>query len=78
VPIIASRDVERHAREYAMTLLRVSDSGQVYNVDLDEVRITPDAGGGFYVHGKGHFDYFERLDDAEGRKKELDHRAFHS
>jgi hypothetical protein len=61
-----------------VTLLRVSDSGQVYDVDLPELRITPDQGGGFYVHGKGHFDFFASMEEAETRKKELDHRAFHS
>ncbi|MHB8510482.1 MAG: hypothetical protein ACYDGR_17885 [Candidatus Dormibacteria bacterium] len=58
-----------------MTLLRVSDSGQVYDTDMPEVRITPDQGGGYYVHGKGHFLFFEDLESALERKKELDFRG---
>jgi hypothetical protein len=58
-----------------MTLLRVSDSGQVYDIDLEEVRITPDEGGGYYVHGKGQFLFFETRDEAEEKKKELDYRG---
>ena len=59
----------------AVTQLRVSDSGQVYVVDLEEVKITPDQGGGYYLHGKGQFLYFERREDAEEKKKELDYRG---
>ena len=59
----------------SVTLLRVSDSGQVYDVDLPEVKITPDHGGGYYVHGKGQFAYFETKEDAEEKKKELDYRG---
>ena len=58
-----------------MTLLKVSPSGQVYDVDLPDVRITPDQGGGYYVHGKGQFIFYERLQDANDRKKELDFRG---
>ena len=58
-----------------MTLLRVSQSGQVYDVDLAEIKITPDQDGGFYVHGKGHFMFFETREDAEDKKKELDYRG---
>jgi hypothetical protein len=58
-----------------VTLLRVSDSGQVYDVDLPEIKITPDQGGGYYVHGKGQFVYFDSKDDAEEKKKELDYRG---
>lgn len=58
-----------------MTKLRVSDSGQVYEVDLPEVRITPDQGGGYYVHGKGQFAYFATVEEAEDKKKELDYRG---
>ena len=58
-----------------MTLLRVSDSGQVYDIDLPEVKITPDQGGGFYVHGKGQFVFFETKEQAEEKKKELDYRG---
>lgn len=58
-----------------MTKLRVSESGQVYDVDLDEIRITPDQGGGFYLHGKQQFLYFETLDEAQEKKKEIDYRG---
>jgi len=58
-----------------VTLLRVSDSGQVYDIDLQELRITPDQGGGYYVHGKGYFMYFESFEEAEEKKKELDYRG---
>lgn len=58
-----------------MTLLRISESGQVYDVDLPEVKITPDQGGGFYIHGKGQFVFFETKEQAEEKKKELDYRG---
>lgn len=58
-----------------MTQLRVSESGQVYVVDLPEIRITPDQAGGYYLHGKGHFMFFDTLDDAEERKHDLDYRG---
>jgi hypothetical protein len=53
----------------------VSESGQVYDVDLLDVKITPDQGGGYYVHGRGQFVYFESKDEAEEKKKELDYRG---
>jgi hypothetical protein len=58
-----------------VTLLRVSDSNQVYDVDLPDLRITPDQGGGYYIHGKGYFLFFEELEEAEEKKKELDFRG---
>ena len=58
-----------------MTLLRVSASGQVYDVDLPELKITPDQDGGYYLHGKGYFLYFSDRDEAEEKKKELDYRG---
>lgn len=58
-----------------MTLLRVSRSGQVYDVDLADLRITPDQGGGYHVHGKGHFFFFETREEAEEKKKELEYRS---
>jgi hypothetical protein len=58
-----------------VTQLRVSDSGQVYDIDLPEVKITPDQGGGYYVHGKGQFAFFETKQEAEDKKKELDYRG---
>ena len=60
-----------------MTLLRVSDSGQVYDVDHVDLRITPDQDGGFYLHGKGYFLYFGTRDEAEEKKKELDYRGIY-
>ena len=54
-----------------VTLLKVSESGQVYDVDLPEMKITPDQDGGFYLHGKGHWLYFETYDQAEEKRKEI-------
>jgi hypothetical protein len=54
-----------------MTLLKVSESGQVYDVDLPELKITPDQDGGFYLHGRSHFMYFETYEEAEEKRKEL-------
>ncbi|MFN2464252.1 MAG: hypothetical protein ABR573_10175 [Candidatus Dormibacteria bacterium] len=58
-----------------MTLLRVSDSGQVFDVDLAELKITPDQGGGYCLHGRGQFLHFETRQEAEEKKKELDYRG---
>ncbi|HEV3231442.1 MAG TPA: hypothetical protein VG245_04235 [Candidatus Dormibacteraeota bacterium] len=58
-----------------MTLLKISPSGQVYDVDLPEVRLTPDQGGGFYLHGRGHFLFFADIDAAREKKKELEFRG---
>jgi hypothetical protein len=58
-----------------MTLMRVSDSGQVYVVDGPEIKITPDQAGGFHVHGRGHFFFFETMEEAEDKKKELEYRT---
>jgi hypothetical protein len=55
-----------------VTLLKVSESGQVYDVDLPEMKITPDQDGGFYLHGKGHWLYFETYDEAEEKRKEIE------
>jgi hypothetical protein len=57
-----------------MTLLRVSPSGQVYDIELPDVKVTRDQGGGYYVHGRGHFIFYEDLADAERRKRELETR----
>jgi len=54
-----------------MTLLKVSESGQVYDVDLPDLKITPDQGGGYYLHGRNHFMYFETYEEAEEKRKEL-------
>ena len=57
-----------------MTLLKVSASGQVYDIELPNVKVTRDQGGGYYVHGRGHFVFFEELVEAERRKRELETR----
>lgn len=55
-----------------MPLLKVSPSGQVYDVELPNVKVTRDLGGGYYVHGRGHFLFFEDLDGAERKRRELE------
>ena len=55
-----------------MTLLKVSPSGQVYDVDLPYLKVTHDEGGGWYLHGKGHFLYFAELEDAEAKKRDIE------
>jgi hypothetical protein len=55
-----------------MTLLRVSASGQVYDVELPNMKVTRDQGGGYYVHGRGHFIFFDELEQAERRRRELE------
>jgi hypothetical protein len=55
-----------------MTLLRVSPSGQVYDVDLAYLKVTRDEGGGYYLHGKGHFMFFEERDEAEAKKRDIE------
>jgi hypothetical protein len=58
-----------------MTILRVSESGQTYDIDLPDIKITPDQGGGFYLHGKGQFEFFESIEDAQERKQEIEFRG---
>lgn len=55
-----------------MTLLKVSGSGQVYDVDLPYLKVTRDEGGGYYVHGKGHFLFFEEREAAESKKRDIE------
>ena len=55
-----------------MTRLRVSPSGQVYDIELTQVKVTRDEGGGYYLHGKGHFLHFENREDAEAKKREIE------
>ncbi len=57
-----------------MTRLRASPSGQVYDLDLKELKITPDGGGGYVLHGKGVFLHFEKREEADQRKQELEYR----
>jgi hypothetical protein len=55
-----------------MALLKVSDSGQVYDIELPHYKVTRDQGGGYYVHGKGQFIFFADLDAAERKRRELE------
>ncbi|MDQ6691143.1 MAG: hypothetical protein M3Z13_00085 [Candidatus Dormibacteraeota bacterium] len=55
-----------------MTLLRVSPSGQVYDVALQQLKVTRDEGGGYYLHGKGHFMFFEDREAAEAKKRDIE------
>jgi hypothetical protein len=55
-----------------MPLLKVSPSGQVYDVELPSVKVTRDQAGGYYVHGRGHFIYFKDLEAAERKRRELE------
>jgi hypothetical protein len=55
-----------------MTLLKVSASGQVYDIELPNMKVTRDQGGGYYVHGRGHFLFFDELDAAERKRRELE------
>lgn len=55
-----------------MTLLKVSASGQVYDIELPHVKVTRDQGGGYYVHGRGHFLYYEDLEAAERKRRDIE------
>ena len=55
----------------AMTLLKVSASGQVYDIELPNLKVTRDQGGGYFVHGRGHFIFFEDREAAERKRREL-------
>jgi len=55
-----------------VTLLKVSASGQVYDADLPYLKVTRDEGGGWYLHGKGHFLYFEEREDADAKKRDIE------
>ncbi len=58
-----------------MTRLRASESGQVFDVDLPRLKITPDHDGGYVLHGKGLFLQFETRVDAEVKRKELEYHT---
>ena len=58
-----------------MALLKVSPSGQVYDVELSQVKVTRDQGGGYYVHGRGHFQFFEDWEAAEQKRRDLEAMA---
>jgi len=56
-----------------MPLLKVSPSGQVYDIELPYVKVTRDQGGGYYVHGRGHFMFFKDLEAAERKRRDLEY-----
>ena len=57
--------------------LRATDSGQVYNIDLPELKVTRDEVDGIYVlHGRGHFQVFATREEAFDRKKEIEYSTF--
>jgi hypothetical protein len=55
-----------------MPLLKVSPSGQVYDIELPIVKVTRDQAGGYYVHGRGHFLFYKDLEAAERKRRELE------
>lgn len=55
-----------------MPLLKVSPSGQVYDIELPNLKVTRDQGGGYYLHGRGHFLFCEDLETAERKRRDLD------
>jgi hypothetical protein len=55
-----------------MPLLKVSPSGQVYDVELPNFKVTRDQAGGYYVHGRGHFIFCEDLESAERKRRDLE------
>ena len=60
-----------------MPLLKVSPSGQVYDIELPNFKVTRDQGGGYYVHGRGHWLYYKDLEAAERKKRELELSSGH-
>jgi hypothetical protein len=60
-----------------MPRLRATDSGQVFNIDLPDLRVTRDDVDGIYVlHGRGYFQTFRTRDEAYARKQELEFTTF--
>lgn len=55
-----------------MPLLKVSPSGQVYDIELPSLKVTRDQSGGYYVHGRGHFIYCDDLETAERKRRDLE------
>ncbi|HEV2952526.1 MAG TPA: hypothetical protein VG015_00360 [Candidatus Dormibacteraeota bacterium] len=55
-----------------MTRLKVSPSGQVYDIDIPQPKVTRDEGGGYYVHGWGIFIRFENRDEALAKVRDLE------
>jgi len=61
-----------------MPRLRATESGQVYNIDLPEIRVTPDQDGVYVLHGRGHFIVFQTREEAFQRKQEIEATTFRS
>ena len=53
--------------------LKVSPTGQVYQIDLPQLKVTRDELGGYYfVHGRGLFMRFEDREEAFSKQRELE------
>jgi hypothetical protein len=39
------------------------------------VKVTRDQGGGYYVHGRGHFMFFKDLEAAERKRRDLEYSS---
>lgn len=59
-----------------MPRLRATESGQVYNIDLPELKVTRDQDGIYVLHGRGHFITFATREEAFARKKEIEYTTF--
>jgi hypothetical protein len=59
-----------------MPRLRATESGQVYNIDLPELKVTRDEDGIYVLHGRGHFLTFDTREAAFDRKKEIEYTTF--
>jgi hypothetical protein len=71
--------LRRYNPPMAAPRLRATDSGQVYNIDLPELKVTRDDVDGIYVlHGRGYFQTFTTREEAFERKKEIDYSTFRS
>lgn len=55
-----------------MPRLRATDSGQVYNIDIPELRVTRDTDGIYVLHGRGHFMTFDTREAAFEHKREIE------
>jgi len=55
-----------------MALLKVSPSGQVYDAEYPYMKVTRDEGGGYYVHGRGHWIFCEDFETAERKRRDLE------
>jgi len=59
-----------------MPRLRATESGQVYNIDLPQLKVTRDQDGIYVLHGRGHFLIFQTRDEAFKRKQVIEHSTF--